>query len=179
MLYKLDTKLTIINKTIQELMWNIDVIWYESNLVHFFQTKLYRVYALQSDTKSLFEYMRALASQELNPLIIPPNILKDVLHKIEHDIKSHARLKLCENPDSNIWSYYRTIKLTPIVLEDCLMLILTVPLVDQSLQLNLYKVYNLPMLHPVLHVHAQYELESSYIATVMDGMYVTYPLLWM
>ena len=179
MLYELDTKLTIINKTIQELMWNVDVIRYESNLMHFFQTKLYRVYsslyALWSDTESLFKYMRALASQELNPMIIPPNILKDVLHKIEHDIKSHARLKLCENPDSNIWSYYGTIKLTPIVLEDCLMLILTVPLVDQSLQLNLYRIHNLPMLHPILHVHAQYELESSYIATVMDGMYVTLP----
>ena len=179
MLYELDTKLTIINKTIQELMWNVDVIQYESNLMHFFQTKLYRVYsslyALWSDTESLFEYMRASASQELNPLIIPPSILKDVIHKIEHDIKSHARLKLCENPDSNIWSYYGTIKLTPIVLEDCLMLILMVPLVDQSLQLNLYKVYNLPMLHPVLHVHVQYELDSSYIATVMDGMYVTLP----
>ena len=147
--------------------------------MHFFQTKLYRVYsslyALWSDTESLFEYMRALASQELNPLIILPNILKDVLHKIEHDIKSHARLKLCENSDSNIWSYYGTIKLTPILLEDCLMLILMVPLVNQSLQLNLYRVYNLPMLHPVLHVHVQYELESSYIATVMDGMYVTLP----
>ena len=55
------------------------------------------------------------------------------------------------------------------------MLILTVPLVDQSLQMNLYKIYNLPMLHPTLHVHAQYELESSYIATVMDGMFVTLP----
>ena len=104
----------------------------------------------------------------MNPLIIPPNILKDILHKIEQDIKSHTRLKLCENPDTNIWSYYGTIKLTPIVLEDCLMLILAVPLVDQSLQLNLYKVYNLPMLHPVLHVHAQCELESSYIGTVMN-----------
>ena len=147
--------------------------------MHFFQNKLYRVYsslyALQSDTESLFEYMRALASQELNPMIIPPDILKDVLHKIEADIKSHARLKLCEDPESNIWSYYGTIKLTPIVLEDCLMLILTVPLVDQSLQMNLYKIYNLPMLHPILHVHAQYELESSYIATVMDGMFVTLP----
>ena len=179
MLYELDTKLTIINKTIKEIMWNVDVMWYESNLMHFFQTKLYRVYsslyALWSDTESLFEYMRALASQELNPLIIPPNILKDLLHKIEHVIKSHARLKLCENPDSNIWSYYGTIKLTTMVLRDCLMLILMVPLVDQSLQLNLYKVYNLPMLHPELHVHAQYELESSYIANVMDGMYVTLP----
>ena len=31
------------------------------------------------------------------------------------------------------------------------------------------------MLHPMLHVHVQYELESSYIATVMDGMFVTLP----
>ena len=29
------------------------------------------------------------------------------------------------------------------------------------------------MLHPILHVHAQYELESSYLATVMDGMFIT------
>ena len=59
--------------------------------------------------------MRALASQELNPMIISPDILKNILHKIEEDIKSHARLKLCEDPDTNIWSYYGTIKLMPIV----------------------------------------------------------------
>ena len=116
--------------------------------------------ALQSDTELLFEYMRALASQELNPMIIPPDILKNILHKIEIDIKSHARLKLFEDPEVSVWSYYRTIKLTPIVLEDYLMLILTIPLVDQSLNMNLYKVYNLPMLHPILHVHVQYEIEK-------------------
>ena len=76
---------------------------------------------------------------------------------------------MCEDPETNIWSYYETIKLTPIVLEDYLMLILTVPLVDQSLHMNLYKVHNLPMLHPTLHVHVQYEIEGSYLATVMDG----------
>ena len=119
--------------------------------------------------------MRPLASQELNPMIIPPDILKNILHKIETDIKSHTRLKLCEDPDTNIWSYYRTIKLTPIVLENYLMLILTVPLIDQSLHMNLYKVYNLPMLHPVLHVHAQYEIENTYLAPVMDGMFITLP----
>ena len=179
MLYELHTKMTFMNKTIQQIMWNVDAMRYESNLMHFFQNKLYRVYtslyALQTDTESLFKYMRALASQELNPMIIPPDILRDILHKIETDIKSHARLKLCKDRETNIWSYYRTIKLTPIVLEDYLMLILTVPLVDQSLQMNLYKVYNLPMLHPILHVHAQYELESSYLATVMDGMFITLP----
>ena len=132
--------------------------------MHYFQTRIYRVptslYALQGDTESLFEYMRVLASQELNPLIIPPDVLKIILHKIEKDIKSHARLKLCEDPETNIWY---------------LMLILTVPLVDQSLHMDLYKIHNLPMLHPTLHVHAQYEIESSYLATVMDGMFITLP----
>ena len=31
------------------------------------------------------------------------------------------------------------------------------------------------MLHLTLHVHAQYEIEGSYLATVMDGMFNTLP----
>ena len=147
--------------------------------LHYFQTRIYRVgtslYALQGDAESLFKYMRVLASQELNPMIIPPDILKIILHKIEKDIKSHASLKLCEDPETYIWSYYGMVKLTPIILDDYLMLILTVPLVDQSLHMDLYKVHNLPMLHPTLHVHAQYDVEGSYLATVMNGMFITLP----
>ena len=119
--------------------------------------------------------MRALASQELNPMIIPPDILKTILHKIEEDIKSNARPKLSEDSKTNIWSYYGTVKLTPIILQDYLMLILTVPLVDQSLQMDLYKVNNLSMIHPVLNVHVQYELEGTYLATMMEGMFVSLP----
>ena len=66
MLYELDTKMTIMNKTIQQIMWSIDILHYKTPLMHFFQNKLYRVYsslyALQSDMNSLFKYMRALAS---------------------------------------------------------------------------------------------------------------------
>ena len=115
--------------------------------------------------------MRALASQELNPMIILPDILKKILHKIMEDIKSNARLRLFEDPETNIWSYYSTFKLTPIVLQDYLMLILTVPLVDQSLQMNLYRVYNLPMLHPTLNVYAQYEIERN-LPCHTDGRHV-------
>ena len=56
------------------------------------------------------------------------------------------------------------------------MLILTVPLIDQTLHMNLYKVYNLPMSHPTLHVHVQYEIENSYLTTLMDGMFITLPI---
>ena len=31
------------------------------------------------------------------------------------------------------------------------------------------------MLHLTLNVHAQYEIEGSYLATVMDGMFITLP----
>ena len=179
MLYEMDTKLLILNKTLQNLMWTIDVIRYENSVLHYFQARIYCVYtslyALRGDIDSLFEYMRVLATQELNPAIIPPDVLKTILHKIENDIKSNARLKLCEDPNTNIWSYYGTIKLTPIVLQDYLMLILTVPLIDQSLHMNLYKVHNLPMLHPTLQMHVQYELEGPYLATLMDSMFITLP----
>ena len=179
MLYEMDTKLLIMNKTLQNLMWSIDSIRYEYSVLQYFQARIYRVYtslyALHGDVDSLFEYMRVLATQELNPTIIPPDVLKTILHKIEDDIKSHARLKLCEDPNTNIWSYYGTIKLTPIVLQDYLMLILTVPLVDQTLYMDLYKVHNLPMLHPTLQMHVQYEIEGPYLATLMDSMYLTLP----
>ena len=36
-------------------------------------------------------------------------------------------LRLCEDHETNIWSYYGTVKLTLIVLQDYLMLILTCP----------------------------------------------------
>ena len=108
-------------------------------------------------------------------MIIPSYILKKILHKIVEDIKSNARLKLCEDPETNIWSYYGTVKLATIVLQDYLMLILTVPLVNQSLQMNLYKVHSLPILHPTLNMHAQYELEGTYFATLIEGMFISLP----
>ena len=167
------------NKTLQYIMWSIDFLWYESDVLHYFQSRIFKVhsslYALRGDVDSLYEYMRALASQELNPMIIPPDILKKILHKIIEDIKSYARLKLCEDPETNTWSYYGNVKLTPIVLQHYLMLILTVPLVDQSLQMNLYKVNNLPVLHPTLNMHAQYELEGTYFATLVEGMFISLP----
>ena len=88
------------------------------------------------------------------------------------DIKSNARLRLSEDPKTNIWAYYGNVKLTPIVFQDYLMLIMTVPLTDQSLQMNLYKVYNLPMLHPKLNVHAQYKIEEP---SLPQGMFISLP----
>ena len=58
MLYEMDTKLLILNKTLQNLMWTIDVIRYENSVLHYFQARIYRVYTslyvLLGDVDSLF-----------------------------------------------------------------------------------------------------------------------------
>ena len=79
----------------------IGFLWYESDLMAYFQARILRLhsslYALKGDIDSLYEYMRALATQELNLMIIPPDILKKILNKITEDIKSNSRLRLSED----------------------------------------------------------------------------------
>ena len=86
----------------------ISLLWYESDLLAYFQARIFRLhsslYALKGDVDTLYEYMRAVATQELSPMIIPPDILKKILNKITEDIKSNARLRLSEDPKTNIWA---------------------------------------------------------------------------
>ena len=179
MLYDMDSRLLIMNKTLQDIMIGISLMKYESDLLDHVQARIFRLHtaliALKMDVDSLYEYLRALASHNLNPMIIPPDTLRMILQDIQDDLKAHARLKLSLDPLTDIWSFYGTIKITPIVLEDYLMLILTVPLVDQSLQLDLYRAHNLPTLHPELRIHTTYILEGEYLAIGMNGMYVAIP----
>ena len=55
------------------------------------------------------------------------------------------------------------------------MVVFTIPLIDSSLDVNLYKVHNLPMLHPTLGVQVEYELEGESLAILIHGMYATVP----
>ena len=41
--------------------------------------------------------------------------------------------------------------------------------------MDLYKIYNVPMLHPTLHMHAQYEIKGTYLATQVEGMFISLP----
>ena len=60
---------------------------YETMLLTQMQNRLNRIcssiHGLRFDTDSLYEFMRALASEQLNPMIIPPDILRDILQKVQ------------------------------------------------------------------------------------------------
>ena len=110
------------------------------------------VMSLQRNVNGIYEYMRVLSSKQVNPLIIPPDALRAVLAQIMEDMKRNLRLQLPEDPNINIWNYYPIMKVAPIVMDDFLLIILTIPLTDQSLEMDLYKIYNLPALHPELRL---------------------------
>ena len=59
--------------------------------------------------------------------------------------------------------------------DDVLFIVMTIPLKDTSLQMNVYKVHNLPLIHPKLNISVTYELEGKYLAIGHEGHYVSLP----
>ena len=93
--------------------------------------------SLQENVNAIYEYMRVLSTRRVNPLIIPPDSLWMVLAQAKEDMKRNPRLTLTEGPNINIWNYYSIMKVTPIIMGNFLLVILTIPLADQSLVMNL------------------------------------------
>ena len=80
MLYELDSKLMILNRTLQIVMVQPSYFRYENILIDNMQMRINHIYtaiyALKEDIDTLYEYMRVLSTQQLNPLIMPPDILR-------------------------------------------------------------------------------------------------------
>ena len=166
-LAEVDQSLMVTMKALQFLRYTVTVI----TDVRIILSKLtLGVMGLQQNVKAIYEYLRVLSSKQVNPLLIPPDALRGVLAHIKDYMKRNPRLQLPEDPNVNIWNYYPIMKITPIVMDDFLLIILTIPLTDQSLEMNLYKVYNSPALHPELKVEFTYELEGEYLAITKNKL---------
>ena len=175
----LQIQLAKINQTLMAVMQDVKFIRYTVAIITDVRIILAKltlgVMGLQQNVEAIYEYLRVLASKQVNPLLIPPYALRGVLAHIKDDMKRNPRLQLPEDPNINIWNYYSIMKITPIVMDDFLLIILTIPLTDQSLEMNLYKVYNLPALHPKLKVEFTYELEGEYLAITKNKLYAALP----
>ena len=160
-IHELQIKMATIEKTLLSTIGEIRYKKYVSLVLVDIQLNIAKltlgILSLQENIGVIFKYMRVLSSRKLNPLIIPPDLLQQVLIHVKEDMKRNPRLSLPEHPNVNIWNYYTTIKITPIMMQDFLLVILTIPLIDQSLEMDLYKVYNLQALHPELKIQFKYE----------------------
>ena len=71
-----------------------------------------------------------------------------------------ARLSLPEDPNRNIWHYYRFLTVSPVTHGNKLVLMIRIPLIDLHSGMNLYKIYNLQICKHHIGKSLQYQLEE-------------------
>ena len=124
----------------------------------------------------IFEYLRVMTTQRASPAVIPPIALRDLLRRVRAKMGPNPHLRLLYNPDTEgIWKYYKVIKITPIVIDKLLVILLTIPILDSTLELNIYRIHNLPAI-PLGHkIATTYLLEGDYFAIGKHRVYAALP----
>ena len=107
---------------------------------------------------------------------MPVSKLRDLLEYAQQEIAGSPRLEFpLELNYHDSQGYYDIIRVTALLVDDVLFIVMTIPLKDTSLQMNVYKVQNLPLVHPKLNVSVTDELEGKYLATGHEGHYISLP----
>ena len=112
--------MTQINKTLVAALSNAKFIKYTVAIVNDLRIELAKltlgVMNPEQNVNTRYEYMRVLSNRQVNPLIIPPDSLRKILTRVKDDMKRNPRLRLPEDPNTNIWNYYTIMKITPVVM---------------------------------------------------------------
>ena len=179
-IYRLQYKLLVVEDGIKEMIDVSNFQVYTNYHVTIAQTILSRLQtgtvSIENNIDKIFEYLRIMSSHKATSAVIPPVALRRLLLKIENHMCTNPRLRLPYDPRAGgIWKYYSVIKITPIVMDKMLAILMTIPVLDKTLELNIYQVHNLPAIPPGQEVAALYQLESKYFAIGKHGMYVTLP----
>ena len=178
-LYNIQLRLNRIDHYIKDLQDLIAFNWYVNNLLMDANVIVNRLITglivLRNNVEVIYRYLSVIASHEVNPVMIPPPPLREFLEEVQEEMKQNPRLKLPYDPQDEIYKFYEVMKVTPVIVEDVLTMLLTIPLIDKSLEMNIYKVHNLPALQVKLGVAAEYVLEGDYLAVDQHGLYVALP----
>ena len=66
-------------------------------------------------------------------------------------------------------------KLQSYMLSETLYVVLHIPLVNKWLQFNLYRIYNISLVHPVLKKSFKYFIQEENLAIRSDLQYISFP----
>ena len=178
-LYDLEVGLVQLKNSLIDLSYDLDYSVVITHLLRNAQTAVHRLMigltAAQHNVDRVLEYLRAMAMHQCSPVIISSPVLQDLLQKVEGRLTSNPRLRLPYNSKIDISRFYNIVRITPVVLDKLLVVLLTIQLTDQSLEMNIFKIHNLPLVHPEYHVSAKYKIEGDYITVDKKGMYVALP----
>ena len=179
-IYELQYELLIVESGIKEMIDVSNFEIYTSYHVTIAQTILSRLQtgtvSIENNIDKIFEYLRIMTSHKATSAVIPPVALRRLLLRIQDRMHANPRLRLPYDPQTGeVWIYYGVIKVIPMVIDRMLVILMTIPLLDKTLELNIYREHNLPAIPPGQEVEALYQLENDYFAIGKHGMYVTLP----
>ena len=129
----------------------------------------------RGDVEHIYQVMSAMATGRVSPTVISPVALREVLQNVVTRLASERSLRLPVNPNYNIWAYYRSMRMQAVVRRSRLMMVLDVPLADAKLELDVFRIHNLPSLHVQLNISFTYQLEGKYLAVSKDQKYLAIP----
>ena len=101
--------------------------------------------AIRNNVEKIYEYMRVMSTHKVHPALIPPQPLRDLLVHVRDQMRANPRLELPYDPDEETWEYYEIMKITPVIVKDLMVILLTIPITDKSLSVNVYRAHNLPL----------------------------------
>ena len=179
-IYRLQYGLLVVKDGIREMIDVSNFQVYTSNHVTIAQTILARLQtgsvSIENNIDKIFEYLRIMSNHKATSAVISSVALRRLLLKIEDRMHANPRLRLPYDPRAGgIWKYYSIIKVTPIVMDKMLVILMTIPVLDKTLELNIYQVHNLPAIPLGQEVVSLYQLENKYFAIGRHGLYVTLP----
>ena len=179
-IYSLQTCMVRLEEGLKQLTDVTNFHIYASHQVNVAQAAVFRLQlglgAAEANVDKNFEYLRVMTTQRASPAVIPPIALRDLLRTVRAKMGPNPRLRLPYDPDTEgIWKYYKVIKITPVVIDKLLVILLTIPIIDSTLELNIYRVHNLPAI-PLGHKKATtYLLEGDYFTIGKHGVYAALP----
>ena len=131
---------------------------------------------LELNIDKISEYLQIMATHKATPTIIPPEALCSLLRKVMQQLWPTPQLSLPYNPEgTSIWKYYNNIRVYPVLMDNILVILLTIPILDTTLELNIYQVHNLPAIPPGHQLAATYQLEGEYFTVGKHRVYVALP----
>lgn len=145
-------------------------LFLHSEFIHHHSRVRYLMRQLHKDMRVIKQYLSVHSTGKLNAEIIDPTHLKIELIKIQKLLPD--RLSLPEDPNKNIWHYYKFLTATPLSQGNKLILMIKVPLIDLDSSMTLYKVYNLPIFHQTLGKSLLYNIEGNNLAVTRDNKYM-------
>ena len=147
-IYNLQARMVRLEEGLKQLTDVTNVHIYAAHQINVAKAAVFRLQlglgAAEANVDKIFEYLQVMTTQRASPAVISPIALWDLLRRVRAKMGPNPCLKLPYDPDTrDVWKYYKVMKITPVVIDKLLVILLTIPILDSTLELNIYRVHNL------------------------------------